>query len=147
MTIRTQLDPSAIRRRLEGLGSSGRFERVQVVGDSFLADYTLPGRTGTVAGRLHTTEEWRFFDVWIASDEPWLSGHLLLALLAYAAIQVARDRMGWRTAVGMLACVCVAQWTADLVSSRRRGGAAVARAIAVELDGRVREGSRWVVPR
>jgi hypothetical protein len=147
VTIRTRLDPSAIRRGLEGLGSSGRFEGVHVVGDSFLADYTLPGRDCTVEGRLRTTQEWRFFDVWIAADEPWLNGRLLLALLALAAVRVAWGRIGWRTAVGMLVCVCIAQWTANLVSSRRRAGDEVARAIAVELRGSVREGSRWVVPR
>lgn len=146
ITIRTRLDPSAIRRRLEDLASSGRFEGVHVVGDSFLADYTLPGRSCTVEGRLRTTDEWRFFDVWIASNQPWLTGHLLRALLAFAAVKVAWGRLGWRTAVGMLACLCVAQWIANLVSSRRRASDAVARAIAVELRGSVREGSRWVVP-
>jgi hypothetical protein len=147
VTIRTRLDASTIRRCLEGLGSSGRFEGVYVVGDSFLARYMPPGRACTVEGRLRTTEEWRFFDVWIVADEPWLTGRLLLALLAFAALKVAWGRMGWRTAVGMLACVCVAQWTANLVSSGRRRGDDVARAIAAELRGSVREGNRWVVTR
>jgi hypothetical protein len=149
VTIRTRLDPEAIRRCLDGLRAAGGFGEVRVVGDSFLADYVLPDRNErvyTVEGRLRATEEWRFFDVRIEADEPWLSWRVLLALLAYAGLRVALGRIGWRTAVEVLVFFCVVQLVVNLVWSPFTVRDRVARDIAVELHGSVREGSRWVVP-
>jgi hypothetical protein len=150
VTLRTRLDPDAIRRCLEGLRAAGGFGEVRVVGDSFLADYMLPDRNErvyTVEGRLRTTDEWRFFDVRIEADEPWLSGRVLLALLAYAGLKVVFGRIGWRTAVEILVFVCVVQLVVNLVWSPFTVRDRVARDIAVELRGSVREGDRWVVPK
>ena len=109
-TIRTRLDPEAIRGCLDRPAREpGRcVGRLRVVGDSFLAEYALPGKDATiytVEGRLRTTDEWRFFDVRIEADEPWLDGRILLVLLAYAGLKVAFGRIGWRTAVGILGIV------------------------------------------
>lgn len=148
-TIRTRLDPETIRRCLEGLGGAAGFGEVRTVGHSFLAEYTLPDkndRVYSVEGRLRTTEEWRFVEVRIEADEPWLDARALLLLLAYAGVKVAFGRIGWRTAVEMLAVVCVVQLAVILVWSPFAVRDRVARDLAVELRGSVREGSRWVVP-
>jgi hypothetical protein len=150
VTVRTRLDPEAIRRCLVGLHAAGGFGEVRVVGDSFLADYVLPDRNETaytIEGRLRTTEDWRFLDVRIEADEPWLGARVLLVLLAYAGLKVAFGRIGWRTAVEIIALVCVVQLVVNLVWSPFTVRDRVARDIAAELRGSVREGSRWVVPK
>lgn len=160
-TIRTRLDRETIRERLSTLAagsppSEGPLEKGHFLGgavgtEEFHFEFRFASQKNTqnysVHGRVGDHQDWRVLRLKLTAHDPWL-GRIELAFLAgFVLLHVVLEEAP--AGGGVLALLFVMSiyaffnlmYVPDVVTSR------VAGTIASEVNGSVRIGDAWVVPR
>lgn len=163
-TIRTRLDPDTVRERLAALAAAGGpegFDRLMASGffldggsvgrRDFHLDYRFNSaknpQTYAVHGRLVDTPDWRIVRLKLTAHDPWLGPMELLLLGAFLAFHAVMGELPARAAVGALLLVMVVYALANLLYIPEVVTSRIAGQIASALNGSVRHGGEWVVPR
>jgi hypothetical protein len=164
VTIRTRLDLATMRERLAALAAAGEpegWERFNahgyfldggLVGPSdFILDYRFNNpknaQVYAVRGVFEETDDWRYVHLDFEAHEPWMGGWEFLGMAAFIAASTVLRSLPWGFGVAVFV-VCNALWAwANLTYVPDVCCDRAASWIATELQGSVRAGERWVVPK
>lgn len=164
VTIRTRLDLETMRERLGALAAAGApegWERFTshgyfldggTIGPSdFLLDYRFNNpknaQVYAVRGVFEETDDWRFVHLDFEAHEPWMGAWELAATVAFTFLHVWLRALPAWAGVGALAFGLGVWAWANLLYVPDQCCDRAASWIATELQGSVRVGESWVVPK
>ena len=160
-TVRTRLDVETIRERLGrlargtpppgGLVEKGHFLGGTLGTDDFHLDFRFASakdpQAYTVHGRIQDHQEWRILRLKVASKDPWMHPWFLVFPVGIVGLHLVYGVMperGILVAFGVVMAVYAIRnllFLPDLVTGR------VAGEIAATVNGSIKQGDEWVVPR
>jgi hypothetical protein len=164
VTIRTRLDLNTMRERLAALAAAGEpegWERFNAHGyfldggtvgpSDFILDYRFNNpknaQVYAVRGVFEETDDWRYVHLDFEAHEPWMGAWEFVGMAAFtAAITYARG-LPWLAGVAVFAFSAAVWAWANLSYVPNVCCDRAASWIATELQGSVRWGDRWVVPK
>ena len=93
------------------------------------------------------TPDWRYVRLRIDAHAPWVEWWMLLGVVGFVALQSMSGRVGIAGGLGAAGLVLAVYALANLVYIPFVVRDRVAAALASELRGSIRQGTRWVVPK
>lgn len=161
-TIRTRLDPEAIRERLSALAGEGAprgwalfrtpgyFVGGTVGERDFTIDYRFMNRKNpqvyAVRGQVHDSGDWRVLHMTLTADRPWLHWLEIVGIVAVGCFYVFAGGASLLTAIGVTLVLIAFMAIANLLIVPGSVSRRVSSMVAASVDGSVQSGEGWRAP-